>query len=205
MKANEALKAGEQLKANVAEIAQKARDLTEKVKERWDDTYHDIERSVRRAKAAAGYEVEERQEMVTAPSNQTDIVGEILGITVGSDQEIVRLVENKLPLGTLAGLMRHGISREEVYSLIIHPRTLKHRRSRRQPLSMEESERAVRVGRILATARTVLGDEGAALNWLRAPKKRFEGRSPMQMLPTEVGGRLVEEMLIQIDEGMFAS
>ena len=30
------------------------------------------------------------------------------------------------------------------------------------------------------------------------------GRSPIQMLATEPGGRLVEEMLIQIDEGMFA-
>ncbi len=52
--------------------------------------------------------------------------------------------------------------------------------------------------------RQSFGAETAALNWLRAPKRRFEGRSPIQMLSTETGGRLVEEMLIQIDEGMFA-
>jgi ElaB/YqjD/DUF883 family membrane-anchored ribosome-binding protein len=37
---------------NVAEIAEKAKDLTAKVKERLDDTYHDLDRTVRRAKAA---------------------------------------------------------------------------------------------------------------------------------------------------------
>jgi ElaB/YqjD/DUF883 family membrane-anchored ribosome-binding protein len=41
------------LRDNVAEIADKARDLTAKVKERLDDTYNDLGRSVRRAKAAA--------------------------------------------------------------------------------------------------------------------------------------------------------
>jgi uncharacterized protein (DUF2384 family) len=49
-----------------------------------------------------------------------------------------------------------------------------------------------------------MGDQESALGWLRAPKRRFEDRAPMQMLATEAGGRLVEQMLIQIDEGMFA-
>jgi uncharacterized protein (DUF2384 family) len=39
---------------------------------------------------------------------------------------------------------------------------------------------------------------------MRQPKKRFEGETPMQLLQTEAGARLVEEMLIQIDEGMYA-
>jgi putative toxin-antitoxin system antitoxin component (TIGR02293 family) len=117
---------------------------------------------------------------------------------------MVRLIESQLPLETLTRLEQHGLSRDEVFSLIINPRTLKHRRSKRQALSLEESERAVRVGRILATAQATLGDEKGALGWLRAPKKRFDGRTPMQMLGTETGGRLVEQMLLQIDEGMFA-
>ena len=41
------------LKDNVAEIADKARDLSAKVKERLDDTYNDLGRTVRRAKAVA--------------------------------------------------------------------------------------------------------------------------------------------------------
>lgn len=49
-----------------------------------------------------------------------------------------------------------------------------------------------------------MGDPQSALEWLRATKKRFEDRAPVEMLHTETGGRLVEQMLIQIDEGMFA-
>jgi putative toxin-antitoxin system antitoxin component (TIGR02293 family) len=152
----------------------------------------------------AGAQVEERQGIASSLSHQTDLFGRMLGITARSDHEILHLIENQLPLETLDLMMRHGISREEVYSLIINPRTLKHRRSKRQPLSVEESERAVRVGRILATAQAVLGEREAALNWLRTPKKRFDGRTPMEMISMEVGGRMVEEMLVQIDQGMFA-
>ena len=127
-----------------------------------------------------------------------------LGTQAGSEQSILRLVEGGLPLGVIGRLIDRGLTRSEVFDVIIPLRTWKHRKSRHQPLSREESERAVRAARILARAQAVLGDEEAALDWLRAPKERFEGRAPLQMLSTEAGGRLVEQMLIQIDEGMFA-
>jgi len=132
------------------------------------------------------------------------IFADLLGIALLSEQQMVSLIESHLPLETLSRLEQHGLSRDEVFSLIINPRTLKHRRSKRQALSLEESERAVRVSRILATAQATLGDDKIALDWLRKPKRRFDGRTPMQMLSTETGGRLVEQMLLQIDEGMFA-
>jgi putative toxin-antitoxin system antitoxin component (TIGR02293 family) len=127
-----------------------------------------------------------------------------LGTEAGSEQEVVRLVERGLPIRVLNRLVQRGLSRQEIGSVIIPPRTLKHRRSRHQPLSREESERAVRTARILARAQLVMGDEDTALAWLRAPRQRFQGRTPMEMLATESGGRLVEQMLIQIDQGMFA-
>jgi putative toxin-antitoxin system antitoxin component (TIGR02293 family) len=127
-----------------------------------------------------------------------------LGTAAGSEQHLASLVEAGLPLQTITNLLAQGLSKDEVFSLVINPRTLKHRKSRRQALSKEESERAVRAARVLARAEAVLGSRQAALDWMRRPKRRFEGRSPLQMLATEPGGRLVEEMLIQVDEGMFA-
>jgi putative toxin-antitoxin system antitoxin component (TIGR02293 family) len=132
------------------------------------------------------------------------LFADLLGIALLSEQQMVSLIESHLPLETLSRLEQHGLSRDEVFSLIINPRTLKHRRSKRQALSLEESERAVRVSRILAAAQATLGDDKVALDWLRKPKRRFDGRTPMQMLSTETGGRLVEQMLLQMDEGMFA-
>jgi ElaB/YqjD/DUF883 family membrane-anchored ribosome-binding protein len=40
------------IRDNVAEIADKARDLSAKIKDRLDETYSDLERTVRRAKTA---------------------------------------------------------------------------------------------------------------------------------------------------------
>jgi len=127
-----------------------------------------------------------------------------LGASAESEQKMVLMVERGLPLKVIPRLIRCGLSKDEVFSVIIKPRTFKHRTSRHQPLSKEESERALRAVRILARAQAVMGDQASALNWLRAPKNRFAGRAPIEMLSTEPGGRLVEEMLIQIDEGMFA-
>ena len=127
-----------------------------------------------------------------------------LGTPADSEQKIIRLVEGGLPTRVINHLVDRGLTRREVFDTIIPLRTWKHRRSRHQPLSKEESERAVRAARILARAQAVMGDEQSALNWLRAPKARFEGRAPIQMISTEPGGRMVEQMLIQIDEGMFA-
>jgi ElaB/YqjD/DUF883 family membrane-anchored ribosome-binding protein len=44
---------GTQMKENMADFAEKAKDLSAKVKERLDETYNDLGRTVRHAKAAA--------------------------------------------------------------------------------------------------------------------------------------------------------
>jgi putative toxin-antitoxin system antitoxin component (TIGR02293 family) len=57
--------------------------------------------------------------------------------------------------------------------------------------------------RLYRFAVNVFGEQERALRWLGKPKHDFEERTPIQMLRTESGGRLVEEMLVQIEEGMF--
>ena len=142
--------------------------------------------------------------MASIPLKHAEVFQDLLGLRSVSDDRLIEAIERQLPLETLTRLKKHGLTSEELFALVINPRTLKHRRARKQPLSREESERAVRVGRIFATAQAVFGDEDGALKWLRAPKKRFHNRTPMELLSTETGGRMVEEMLVQIDEGIFA-
>ena len=146
------------------------------------------------------------QSTAVSPTAQqlADYLREWLGAHSGSELELASLAERGLPLTTVSRLTRHGLTREEVHSLVIHRRTFKHRKSSKQRLSREESDRAIRTARILARAQATLGDADRALAWVRQPKLRFEGRTPIQMMATEAGGRLVEEMLVQIDEGMFA-
>jgi ElaB/YqjD/DUF883 family membrane-anchored ribosome-binding protein len=52
------------LRDNVAEIADKARDLSAKVKDRLDETYNDLNRTVRRAKAATEDRMDDVRDLV---------------------------------------------------------------------------------------------------------------------------------------------
>ncbi len=121
-----------------------------------------------------------------------------------SDGDVARLVEQRLPLAALDSLSKHGVSDEEIFTYVLPRRTLAHRRSRHEPLTHEESDRAVRIARIASLAEEVFGDDAKAGRWLRKPKQRFDGRTPMGMLRTEAGARLVEELLLQLDLGMAA-
>lgn len=123
---------------------------------------------------------------------------------IRSDADLAALVERRLPAEVIQALVRGGLSDAEVYQLIVPRRTLAHRVSRQQPLSREESDKAVRVARVAALAEQVFGEPARAWDWLRKPKTRFASRAPMEMLATEAGARLVEEMIVQLDHGIFA-
>ena len=101
-------------------------------------------------------------------------------------------------------LAASGMDWKNVYEIVIPARTLKHRRSRREALSRDESDKLARLVRVFDQAVSVFGDTDRARGWLAGPKHRFANRTPFELLRTEVGGRMVEDMLGQIDEGMFA-
>jgi putative toxin-antitoxin system antitoxin component (TIGR02293 family) len=114
-------------------------------------------------------------------------------------------VEAGVPIATMAQFVAaSGMQLKDLYEVVIPARTLKHRKARKEPLTSDESDKLVRLIRVYDQAVRVLGDKGKALYWLSEPKKRFEGRTPIQMLRTDLGGRMVEEMLGQIYYGMFA-
>jgi putative toxin-antitoxin system antitoxin component (TIGR02293 family) len=121
-----------------------------------------------------------------------------------SDRDLARLVDERLPLASVESLCDHGMSAEEIYSFIVPRRTLVHRKSRDESLTHDESDRAVRIARITSLAEEVFGDDVKASRWLRKAKTRFEGRTPLEMLRTDAGARLVEEMLLQLDYGFAA-
>lgn len=117
----------------------------------------------------------------------------------------LRSVEAGVPTANIATfLASSGLTARDIYEIVIPARTLKHRRARREPLTADESDKLARLVRVYRQAVHILGDRTKAVDWLNAPKRRFSQRTPLHMLRTEMGGRMVEEMLGQIDEGMFA-
>ena len=114
-------------------------------------------------------------------------------------------VEAGVPLATLSRFAEEsGLPMRDLYPVIIAARTLKHRRERNEALSRDESDKLARVVRLFRMAIHTFGEPARATRWFRSSKERFGGRSPLAMLSTEMGGRMVEELIIQIDEGMFA-
>ena len=138
---------------------------------------------------------------MTAASIQ---IGDWLGMPApATESDILRLVEQRLAPSVIKRLANLGLERLEIDEAIIPARTLQHRRSRRERLTVEESDRVLRMIRTLSSAETVYGSRARALAWLRDPNPRLDGRSPLSLLKTDTGSRMVEELLIQIDEGMF--
>ncbi|WP_051512603.1 antitoxin Xre/MbcA/ParS toxin-binding domain-containing protein [Skermanella stibiiresistens] len=60
----------------------------------------------------------------------------------------------------------------------------------------EESDRAAGLIRVAERAKSVFGDTEEASRWLRKPKKAFDGKTCINMLATEYGGREVGNMLV---------
>src|SRR5580698_7786812 len=114
-------------------------------------------------------------------------------------------IESGVPVSTMTDfVVSSGLPLKDNYEVVIPARTLKHRRARKESLSTDESDKLARLARVFDHTVSVFDTPDLARAWLNKPKKRFDGRTPMDMLRTEVGARMVEEMLGQIDEGMFA-
>ena len=131
-------------------------------------------------------------------------IGDWLGLqSPATEGEILRIVEGRLAPSVIKRLSVLGLERSEIDAVVIPSRTLQHRRSRREKLTVEESDRVLRVIRVLSLTESIYGSRQRALEWLRKPHVRLDSRAPLSLLKTDTGSRIVEEMLIQIDEGMF--
>lgn len=131
-------------------------------------------------------------------------IGDWLGLRPpATEGEILRIVEGRLAPSIIRRLVSLGLERPEIDAVIIPSRTLQHRRSRREKLTVEESDRVLRVIRVLSLAESIYGSRERALAWLRKPHARLDGRAPLSLLKTDTGSRIAEELLVQIDEGMF--
>lgn len=131
-------------------------------------------------------------------------IGDWLGIqSPVTDSDLLRIVEGRLATSVIKRLAALGLERSEIDEAIIPSRTLQHRRTRREKLTMDESDRVLRMIRALSATEAIYGSRERALAWMRRPQASLEGRTPLSLLKTDTGSRLVEELLIQIDEGMY--
>jgi putative toxin-antitoxin system antitoxin component (TIGR02293 family) len=81
---------------------------------------------------------------------------------------------------------------------IISQRTRRRRAERNQPLTIEESDRAVRLVRIQSLAEETFGDTDKANRWLRKGLAQLGGETPLTVAQTEAGVRVIKTVLGKI-------
>ncbi|HSX52357.1 MAG TPA: antitoxin Xre/MbcA/ParS toxin-binding domain-containing protein [Cellvibrio sp.] len=128
-------------------------------------------------------------------------VGSILHMGLKTPLDIVRVSREGIVTSAVDLLVDQGFNRRDL-DWIIPTRTLTHRREKGQKLTTDETERWLRAAKISALAQEVLGAE-KAMAWLSKPRAIFDGLSALELIKTEPGASLVEETLIQLDEGYF--
>jgi putative toxin-antitoxin system antitoxin component (TIGR02293 family) len=112
--------------------------------------------------------------------------------------------DNRVSTDALNTLSRHGYSEDEIFALVVPKRTLARRKAANEPLTVEETDKALRLERIATQAERVFGAAEKAHRWLRKPKRALQGETPVAYLASEAGARVVEEMLGRIEHGIFA-
>ena len=111
---------------------------------------------------------------------------------------------NRVGTVTLNTLARHGYSEDEIFALVVPKRTLARRKAANEPLTVEETDKALRLERIAVQAERVFGETDKAQRWLRKAKRELNGETPLAYLASEAGARVVEEMLFRIEHGIYA-
>ncbi len=94
-------------------------------------------------------------------------------------------------------------TKETLEVLDINATTFFKRKRTRTKLNSEMSEKFLRLARVTRLAFKVIGDKAEALAWLSRKIPSLGKQRPMDLLDTEVGHRLVEEALLQIEHGVY--
>lgn len=130
----------------------------------------------------------------------------ILKRKVDSDADLTLLTREGLPVGTLTLLAEElSIERKTLARVVgISDRTLSRRLAKNERLSAEESDRTVRLARIVALTTDTLGDSQKASSWLQTPNRVLDGQRPLDLLDTDTGVRSVETVLARIEYGLYS-
>lgn len=122
---------------------------------------------------------------------------------IESEIDIYTWLKKGLPFEAIDILIKnHKITIAEMQRFI-PPRTFARRKQERR-LNAEESDKIARLAVIFSFAEEVFGDRTKANIWLRRPNKTLDGFSPIELLETDYGTRIVETILGRIQHGVYS-
>jgi putative toxin-antitoxin system antitoxin component (TIGR02293 family) len=135
-----------------------------------------------------------------------DIVGgpAVVGEGASADMDLVGLVRRGLPVAAVQFILDSGwLTPAELDRLVLPRKTLANRRKLGN-LTPEQSDRLVRVARVIAAAEETFGAREKVAAWLRRSTSALAGEAPLDRLDTDEGAREVETLLGRIGHGIAA-
>lgn len=136
---------------------------------------------------------------------RSEISASPIGLRVRDRLTLIERIEEGFPYRTLERLQESlAIPAGEVAEVVRIPVRTLTRRKKEGRLRPEESERVLRIARLIEDAtRLHEGDLDQARTWLKTPKRALDGKTPLEMGRTEVGAREVENLLGRLEHGVY--
>lgn len=128
-----------------------------------------------------------------------------IGVKSDNLMGFIELIKDGLPVSTFNRLKEKlDVSEKALMDTVtISKRTLT-RRKHEGRLSAAESEKIVRIGKLFDKATQVFGnDESIAAKWFKTSARGLGGKTPLEMVETEIGSQEVYALLIRIEHGVF--
>ncbi|MCJ2077883.1 DUF2384 domain-containing protein [Methylobacterium sp. E-016] len=108
-----------------------------------------------------------------------------------------------LPAHTLKAIEQHGVGGDLIERMFGPRNKITKLTNRNEPLSEDQTDKAIRLLRIISLAEKVFRNPSKAMMWLNHEHRQFKAK-PMDLLVRENGANLVEEMLLRIEYGVYA-
>jgi putative toxin-antitoxin system antitoxin component (TIGR02293 family) len=121
-----------------------------------------------------------------------------------NDMNLVLAIQEGLPALSVQRAAKILGLPTSIIDSIVSRRTLERRLKGNLPLSPEESDRLVRVVRIMARAIETFGDRDVAIQWMNAPNRAMGGHAPLSVINTDPGVEIVQRILGRIEHGVYS-
>ena len=119
--------------------------------------------------------------------------------------DLIRQIQKGLRFSELETLQNSiDLPFEELAAKLCISRSTLQRRKAAGRLSPDESDKVMRLSRLLEHATKVFGDIEKARAWLKFPQRGLGGAVPLDYAETEVGAREVDNLLGRIDYDVYS-
>ena len=118
--------------------------------------------------------------------------------------ELIRKIQKGLRFSELETLQNSiDLPFEQLAAKLAISRSTLQRRRAAGRLSPDESDKVMRLSRLLEHATNVFGDIERARTWLKFPQRGLGGAVPLDYAETEVGAREVDDLLGRIEYSVY--